>query len=144
MVGILFCLFCKCLQEFLWRLLLEWGYQCREFWAKILGSSDEEISTKLEIYQLSLKEKKVLSTIEEIKKNTQFLRLTRHCEEFYEIKRQAICFRQSERSRRQEQDAFVSFHFQSCFPTRFLFLDSERSQNESKNKRAQDKLLNQG
>ena len=35
--------------------------------AKILGSSDEEISTKLEIYQLSLKEK-VLSTIEEIKK----------------------------------------------------------------------------
>jgi 5-(carboxyamino)imidazole ribonucleotide mutase len=35
--------------------------------AKILGSSDEEISTRLEIYQLSLKEK-VLSTIEEIKK----------------------------------------------------------------------------
>ena len=36
--------------------------------AKILGISDEEISTKLEIYQLSLKEK-VLSTIEEIKKH---------------------------------------------------------------------------
>jgi 5-(carboxyamino)imidazole ribonucleotide mutase len=35
--------------------------------AKILGSSDEEISTRLEIYQLSLKEK-VISTIEEIKK----------------------------------------------------------------------------
>ena len=34
---------------------------------QILGSADEEISTKLEIYQLSLKEK-VLSTIEEIKK----------------------------------------------------------------------------
>ena len=35
--------------------------------SKILGSADEEISTKLEIYQLSLKEK-VFSTIEEIKK----------------------------------------------------------------------------
>ena len=34
--------------------------------AKILGSADDEISTKLEIYQLSLKEK-VLGTIEEIK-----------------------------------------------------------------------------
>ncbi len=35
--------------------------------AKILGSTDENIATKLEIYQLSLKEK-VLSTIDEIKK----------------------------------------------------------------------------
>lgn len=35
--------------------------------AKILGSSDEQISKKLEIYQLNLKEK-VLSTIEGIKK----------------------------------------------------------------------------
>ena len=35
--------------------------------AKILGTYNEEISTKLEIYQLNLKEK-VLSTIEEIKK----------------------------------------------------------------------------
>ena len=34
--------------------------------AKILGTSDKELSTKLEIYQLSLKEK-VLTTVDDIK-----------------------------------------------------------------------------
>ena len=36
--------------------------------AKIIGSSDEEISKKLEIYQNSLKNK-VLGTVKEIQKN---------------------------------------------------------------------------
>jgi len=36
--------------------------------AKIIGTSDKEISTKLEIYQLSLKEK-VLGTVDDIKLN---------------------------------------------------------------------------